>query len=53
MQYLLVILVVSAIAYLAWRLLTTPRDGGGGASNPGRREVPRGPDDDPDFLRKI
>ncbi|WP_186349687.1 hypothetical protein [Gordonia spumicola] len=51
MPYILAAALICAIAFVAWRLV--------GASQPAdvvpesRRASPRGPDDDPDFLRSL
>lgn len=45
MQFLLLVLVLAGLAYVAWRLIRAS------ASSPRTRVV--GPDDDPDFLRRI
>ncbi|MFM9378412.1 hypothetical protein [Gordonia sp. VNK21] len=48
MPYLLALLVLCVIGFLVWRLLT-----GREHVPPADRNAPRGPDDDPDFLRKL
>lgn len=45
MAYLLLILVVAGLVYLGWRLMRVS------ASRPRTRTI--GPDDDPDFLRRL
>ncbi|WP_199832544.1 hypothetical protein [Gordonia iterans] len=51
MLYFYVAIVLLAVGFVVWRISQTPSNGG---SAPGpRREIPRGPDDDPDFLRKL
>lgn len=45
MAYLLLILVVAGVVYLGWRLMRAS------GSRPVRRVI--GPDDDPDFLRRL
>jgi hypothetical protein len=44
-QYLLLVIILAGIAYAVWRLSRTA------ASRPRTRMI--GPDDDPDFLRRI
>jgi hypothetical protein len=43
--YLLLILVLAGLVYLGWRLMRVS------ATRPQRRVI--GPDDDPDFLRRL
>jgi hypothetical protein len=44
-QYLLLIIILAGLTYVGWRLMrTTP-------SRPRTRVI--GPDDDPDFLRRL
>lgn len=45
MQYLLLVLILAGLAYAVWRLTRTV------ANRPHTRMI--GPDDDPDFLRRI
>lgn len=45
MAYLLLILVLAGLIYLGWRLMKVT------ASRPRTRTI--GPDDDPDFLRRL
>lgn len=45
MAYLLLILVVAGLVYLGWRLMRAS------ASRPRPRVI--GPDDDPDFMRRL
>lgn len=45
MAYLLLILVITALVYLGWRVTRLA------ANRPRTRVI--GPDDDPDFLRRI
>ncbi|MBB2989483.1 hypothetical protein FHR72_000946 [Mycolicibacterium iranicum] len=45
MAYLLLILVVAALVYVGWRMIRM------NANKPRPRTI--GPDDDPDFLRRI
>ena len=45
MIYLLIIVFFAALAYIGWRLVRTQAD------KPGTRVI--GPDDDPDFLRRL
>ena len=45
MLYLLLILFFGALAYIGWRLVRTQNE------QPSRRVI--GPDDDPDFLRRL
>ncbi len=45
MLYLLIILFFGALAYIGWRLVRTRAD------RPSTRVI--GPDDDPDFLRRL
>ena len=45
MAYLLLILVLAALVYVGWRVTRTA------ANRPRTRVI--GPDDDPDFLRRI
>jgi hypothetical protein len=44
-QYLLLVIILAGLAYTVWRLSR------GVASRPKTRMI--GPDDDPDFLRKL
>ncbi|MFT4087347.1 MAG: hypothetical protein QM658_09345 [Gordonia sp. (in: high G+C Gram-positive bacteria)] len=50
MQYLLALLVITAIGVVLWKLVNTPRTPVGHGD---RDDRPLGPDDDPDFLRKL
>lgn len=45
MQYLLLVLIVAGLIYVTWRLVRAS------ANRPGPRVI--GPDDDPDFLRRL
>ena len=45
MAYLLFVLVLAGLIYVGWRLTRAT------ASKPGTRTI--GPDDDPDFLRRL
>ena len=45
MQYLLLVLILAGLAYAVWRLTRTV------GNRPPTRMI--GPDDDPDFLRRI
>ncbi|MGK2866187.1 MAG: hypothetical protein ACSLFA_06025 [Mycobacterium sp.] len=45
MQYLLLALIVAGLVYLTWRLVRAS------ANRPRPRVI--GPDDDPDFLRRL
>lgn len=45
MAYLLLIIVLAGLFYIGWRLMRN------GASRPQPRVI--GPDDDPDFLRRL
>ncbi|MCP9274237.1 hypothetical protein [Mycolicibacterium arenosum] len=45
MQYLLLVLILAGLAYAVWRLTRTV------GTRPQTRMI--GPDDDPDFLRRI
>lgn len=47
MQLVLALLVVTAIGVVVWKLTATPR------TRVGNDRGPLGPDDDPDFLRKL
>ncbi|EGD55353.1 hypothetical protein [Gordonia neofelifaecis] len=51
MAYLFVVAVVILAAYLSWRLVQTR--GQEIVTHDARSSVPRGPDDDPDFLRTL
>lgn len=44
-QFLLLVLILAGLAYVAWRMIRAS------ANSPRTRVV--GPDDDPDFLRRI
>ena len=54
MIYLLVAALICAIAFIGWRLVGL-QSGSDAQYVPDRRrrEAPRGPDDDPDFLRSL
>ncbi|MHA3023732.1 hypothetical protein ACXPWS_26120 [Mycobacterium sp. BMJ-28] len=45
MQYLLLVLIVAGLAYAVWRVVRASAD------RPRTRVI--GPDDDPDFLRRL
>ncbi|MEZ5210333.1 hypothetical protein [Gordonia sp. (in: high G+C Gram-positive bacteria)] len=47
MPLVYVLIVVIAVAFVVWRIARPPK-----APTP-RRDAPRGPDDDPEFLRKL
>ncbi|WP_132992239.1 hypothetical protein [Gordonia zhaorongruii] len=57
MIYVLIAALICAIAFVAWRLAETrAQPGSQGAQRvPGRWQsgAPRGPDDDPEFLRSL
>ena len=53
MPYLFAIIVIASAAYIAWRLATIKPEAGTRAGAPSRPEAPRGPDDDPEFLRSL
>ncbi|MGB3697136.1 MAG: hypothetical protein WBA05_06860 [Gordonia sp. (in: high G+C Gram-positive bacteria)] len=53
MPYLFVILIVVAAAYLSWRLVQTRLEAEQQHHAGTRPPAPRGPDDDPDFLRTL
>ncbi|WP_193392915.1 hypothetical protein [Gordonia phthalatica] len=53
MPYLFVVLIVFAAAYLAWRITRTQPHQHAGPSRGQQPPAPRGPDDDPDFLRSL
>ena len=52
MAYLIIVLVAAAVLFVAYKGFIA-----GQANRPegpaARRDAPRGPDDDPDFLRKL
>lgn len=50
MAWVYFIIVMAAVAFIVWKITQTPKANGG--ADP-RRNVPRGPDDDPDFLRRL
>lgn len=53
MPYLFIVLIVFTAAYLAWRMMQSqPHEHAGPPRGP-RPPAPRGPDDDPDFLRSL
>ncbi len=51
MAFVYLLIIVIAIGFVVWKIMQaqggTPTDAGP------RHDVPRGPDDDPDFLRKL
>lgn len=49
MAYLLLILLLVGLSYVGWRLMRAT--GGAGGGQPRSRTI--GPDDDPDFLRRL
>jgi hypothetical protein len=49
MGYVLALAVLIAIGFVVWRLAAASRSGPGAP----RSAAPRGPDDDPDFLRRL
>ncbi|MBM7365967.1 hypothetical protein [Gordonia hydrophobica] len=53
MVYLFLVLIVFAAAYLSWRIVQTRPGADGGDAPTQRPPAPRGPDDDPDFLRSL
>lgn len=54
MPYLIVIAIVFAAAYLSWRLVQSQLDENEPHQPRGSRpQAPKGPDDDPDFLRTL
>ncbi|GAA3951301.1 hypothetical protein [Gordonia caeni] len=50
MLYVYLLIVVIAVGFVLWKMSQTPK---GPTPTAPRRDVPRGPDDDPDFLRKL
>ena len=50
MLYVYLLIVVAAVGYVLWKMSQAPK---GPAGTTSRREAPRGPDDDPEFLRKL
>ncbi|WP_169515208.1 hypothetical protein [Gordonia shandongensis] len=54
MAYLFAIAIIAATVYISWRLVQTrAHDQQEPSITPRRRVAPRGPDDDPDFLRSL
>ena len=51
MAYLLLILLLAGLTYVGWRLMRGSGVDGGGGGQPRNRAI--GPDDDPDFLRRL
>ncbi len=49
MVYVFALVLLVTIGFVIWRIAASPRGGTGAA----RQQAPRGPDDDPDFLRKL
>ncbi|MGB3302586.1 hypothetical protein [Gordonia sp. (in: high G+C Gram-positive bacteria)] len=52
MAYLIMIAIVIAAAYLSWRLMQS-QSVENGQPRGSRPPAPKGPDDDPDFLRTL
>ena len=54
MTFLFAVIGVIAIGFLLWRAFGPQRDEAtGGSSGSGYARGPKGPDDDPDFLRDL
>ena len=53
MPYLFVVLIVVVAAYLAWRMMQAQPHELAGPAPRRRPPAPRGPDDDPDFLKSL
>lgn len=53
MPYLLAIVMIVAAAYLTWRLVGAQASQRDDVRSGARGSAPRGPDDDPDFLRSL
>ncbi len=51
--WVLVILLFPLVGPIAWFIAGRPERPQAGRSQPPRRQPPRGPDDDPDFLRGL
>ncbi|NLG45530.1 hypothetical protein [Gordonia sp. (in: high G+C Gram-positive bacteria)] len=51
MPFLLVLTLVAVAAFVSWRLMQTSLNEQSPSGS--RRPAPRGPDDDPDFLRSL
>lgn len=49
MAYVYVLIVLAAVGFVVWKITQTPK----GPAPSSRRDAPRGPDDDPEFLRKL
>lgn len=45
-----VLIVVATVVFILWKMSKASQ---GPAGTSSRREAPRGPDDDPEFLRKL
>ncbi|GAB4589354.1 hypothetical protein [Nocardia sp. NPDC127526] len=52
MTYLLALIAIVAVAVLCWKAFGPQRPTGSGSASPRRNRV-IGPEDDPDFLRKL
>ncbi|MFT3661151.1 MAG: hypothetical protein QM809_07045 [Gordonia sp. (in: high G+C Gram-positive bacteria)] len=53
MLYFFLVILLVAVGFVVWRISQTPPGHGDGPVRGPRREAPRGPDDDPDFLRRL
>ena len=51
--WILLILLFAPIGAIAWFFAGRQRGAQGGRPRPNRPSAPRGPDDDPDFLRNL
>lgn len=51
MAFVYLLIIAAAIGFVVWKM--TQAQGGTPTGSARRRDVPRGPDDDPDFLRKL
>ncbi|MFZ2510187.1 MAG: hypothetical protein WAW85_03755 [Gordonia sp. (in: high G+C Gram-positive bacteria)] len=51
MAFVYLLIIVVAIGFVVWKM--TQAQGGAPTSSGPQRDVPRGPDDDPDFLGKL
>jgi hypothetical protein len=51
--WLLLILLFPIVGPISWLIAGRPARGGTGSGSTSRPQPPRGPDDDPDFLRRL
>ncbi|WP_169317525.1 hypothetical protein [Gordonia hirsuta] len=50
MAYLYLLIILVAVGFVVWKISQAPKNPPAPTS---RRDAPRGPDDDPEFLRRL